>query len=75
MVAPAPAAWAASAASGSTMRPIAARCAFAPTSARSMPVVSELPPAPGLSCVSAITTGRVALRAIAIARRTPSSGV
>jgi hypothetical protein len=44
------------------------------TSARSMPVVSESPPAPGLSWVSAMTIGLAADFASSIARRTPSSG-
>ncbi len=59
-VAPSPAACAALAASGSYIMPVAARCALLRTSARSMPVVSESPPAPGLSWVSAITIGFVA---------------
>jgi len=37
-------------------------------------VVSAVAPHPGLSCVSASTTGREAERAIAMASRTPSSG-
>ena len=44
------------------------------TSARSMPMVSLSPPAPGLSWVSEITTGFVAPSAMRIASRTPSSG-
>ena len=44
------------------------------TSASSTPVVSAVAPQPGLSCVSQSTTGREAVRAIAIASRTPSSG-
>ena len=42
-------------------------------SARSTPVVSELPPAPGLSCASAMTTGRDASRAMRMAVCTASS--
>ena len=65
---------AAAAAAASTIRPSAARCAPQASNARSMPVVSESPPAPGLSCVSAITTGRVARCASCIAWRTAASG-
>ncbi len=44
------------------------------TSVSSTPVVSAVAPQPGLSWVSHSTTGREAVRAIAIASRTPSSG-
>ena len=44
------------------------------TSVSSTPVVSAVAPQPGLSCVSHSTTGREAVRAIAIASRTPSCG-
>ena len=54
---------------------MAARWALLRTSARSMPVVSESPPAPGLSWVSAITIGLFAVFASSIACSTPSSGV
>src|SRR6202521_6341920 len=73
-VAPTPAAWAALAEAGSQIAPIAARVALLRTSARSLPVVSESPPAPGLSWVSAMMTGLLAVLASSIARRTPSSG-
>ena len=56
------------------MTPVAARWALLRTSARSMPVVSESPPAPGLSWVSAITIGLRAVLASSIACSTPSSG-
>ncbi len=39
-----------------------------------MPVVSPLPPPPGLSCGSQISTGFDALAAMAIARAAQSSG-
>ena len=74
MVAPIPAACAARAAAGSMIRPIAARSTPAATRARSMPVVSLLPPAPGLSWVSAITTGFEAPADSRTASATASSG-
>ncbi len=51
----------------STITPMAALVAPLASKARSMPVVSESPPAPGLSCVSAMTTGLRALVATFIA--------
>ena len=72
--APSPASAASAAASGSTIMPITAPSAFAAISARSSPTVSELPPAPGLSWMSARTTGFVALRASRSASATASSG-
>jgi hypothetical protein len=74
MTAPGPAACAACADSGSTITPIAALVAPFRISARSIPVVSESPPAPGLSWVSAMTIGLLARFASSIAWRTPSSG-
>ena len=78
-VAPGPAAWAARAAAGSNSRPSATRPsrrapARAATSACNSPVVFASPPAPGLSWVSAMTTGRSAPAASAIADSTASRG-
>ena len=55
-----PAARAAMADCGSQSMPMAARLALLRTSARSIPWVSDYMPAPGLSCVSAMTIGLLA---------------
>ena len=73
--APTPAACAAAADTGSKITPIAALVALLWSSARSMPVVSESPPAPGLSWVSAMTTGLLRACRDLHGVRTPSSGV
>src|SRR6185437_3479819 len=55
--APTPARCAAAAASASQITPTAAFVARLSSSARTIPIVFESPPTPGLSCVSAMTTG------------------
>lgn len=71
---PGPAACAAEATSGSQIAPTIARSASASRRARIMPIVLALPPAPGLSWVSAMITGRVDAPAILMASPTAADG-
>src|SRR5947208_2466188 len=72
---PSPAAVAASAAAGSTIMPITAPLARCAISARNSPTVSDVPPAPGLSWMSARMTGFVAPFDRRSASVTAASGV
>ena len=70
---PSPAAWHAAALSASLIRQNNAPLARCRTSSASNSVVSPCPPPPGLSCVSASTTGRDAPRAMRFASATASA--
>ena len=67
MVAPSPASWACSAVAGSNIMATTVSGASAAASASNSQTVSALPPAPGLSWVSASTTGRSDVLASALA--------